>query len=245
MTLDAVHKHIGNTVTVHGDTGTRKYLIVGRIVLPSVSSDELQPMADAASFTSAGLRPILEPEANQTHILLVKEAPGADHAAVMHRLEAIKFAQNTNGPTTPVEISRLEKIGWFPPTLAAVLAVLALLAVGHTLVTSVRRRRRELALFKTIGFSRRQVTRDHRVAGDDARDRRDRHRVAHRGRSSATRCGNSSRTASASSPVINDPDARSDRDGDRRARTRQRHRVLPRAQPPRDPCLQSRCAPNS
>ena len=157
VTLDAVHKHIGDTVTVRGDTGTRKYLIVGRIVLPSVSSDELQPMADAASFTSTGLRPILEPEENQTHNLLVKEAPGADHAAVIHRLEAIKFAENTNGPTTPVEISRLQKIGWFPPTLAAVLAVLALLAVGHALVTSVRRRRRELALFKTIGFSRRQV----------------------------------------------------------------------------------------
>ena len=62
VTLDAVHKHIGNTVTVRGDTGTRKYLIVGRIVLPSVSSDELQPMADAASFTSAGLRPILSPK---------------------------------------------------------------------------------------------------------------------------------------------------------------------------------------
>ena len=37
------------------------------------------------------------------------------------------------------------------------LATLALLAVGHALVTSVRRRRRELALFKTIGFNRRQV----------------------------------------------------------------------------------------
>jgi ABC-type lipoprotein release transport system permease subunit len=38
-----------------------------------------------------------------------------------------------------------------------VLATLALLAVAHTLVTSVRRRRRELALLKTIGFGRRQV----------------------------------------------------------------------------------------
>ena len=36
-------------------------------------------------------------------------------------------------------------------------AALALLAVGHALVTGVRRRRRELALFKIVGFNRRQV----------------------------------------------------------------------------------------
>ena len=35
--------------------------------------------------------------------------------------------------------------------------MLALLAVGHALVTSVRRRRRELAVLKTLGFDRRQV----------------------------------------------------------------------------------------
>src|SRR5205085_11772522 len=34
---------------------------------------------------------------------------------------------------------------------------LALVAVGHALVTSVRRRRSEIALLKTIGFGRRQV----------------------------------------------------------------------------------------
>ena len=35
--------------------------------------------------------------------------------------------------------------------------MLALLAVGHALVTSVRRRRRELAVLKTLGFDRRQI----------------------------------------------------------------------------------------
>ena len=32
-----------------------------------------------------------------------------------------------------------------------------LLSVGHALITSVRRRRRDLALLKTLGFNRRQV----------------------------------------------------------------------------------------
>ena len=38
------------------------------------------------------------------------------------------------------------------------LALLAAIAVGHAVVTSVRRRRREIALLKTVGFDRRQVS---------------------------------------------------------------------------------------
>jgi ABC-type antimicrobial peptide transport system permease subunit len=41
--------------------------------------------------------------------------------------------------------------------LAVFVAVIALVAVGLALVSSLRRRRRELAVLKTLGFSRRQV----------------------------------------------------------------------------------------
>jgi ABC-type lipoprotein release transport system permease subunit len=42
-------------------------------------------------------------------------------------------------------------------SLAVLLGSLALVAVAHVLVTSVRRRRRELAVLKTLGFTRPQV----------------------------------------------------------------------------------------
>jgi len=61
------------------------------------------------------------------------------------------------GPTVPVEVDRLRQINWLPVTSAVLLGVSALLAVGHALVTGVRRRRRELAILKTLGFGRRQV----------------------------------------------------------------------------------------
>ena len=157
VTLRAVHRLIGDTVKAHGEKGTRKFLIVGRIVLPSISTEELQPLADGAAFTVAGLRPLVVQGENETHALLVKSEPGADRAALLRRAEAIPRSKNAGGPTTPVEVDRLEQINWFPPTLAALLATLALLAVGHALVTSVRRRRRELAVLKTVGFNRRQV----------------------------------------------------------------------------------------
>jgi ABC-type lipoprotein release transport system permease subunit len=41
--------------------------------------------------------------------------------------------------------------------LGALVAVVALVAVGFALVTAVRRRRRDLAVLKTLGFDRRQV----------------------------------------------------------------------------------------
>ena len=61
------------------------------------------------------------------------------------------------GPQLPVEIDRLRQIDWLPVALTLLLGAFALLAVGHGLVTGVRRRRRELALLKTLGFVRRQV----------------------------------------------------------------------------------------
>src|SRR5262249_40508329 len=59
----------------------------------------------------------------------------------------------------PVEIDRLQQVDWFPTTLAALLSFLALVAVGHAIVTAVRRRRRDLAILKTLGFDRGQVRR--------------------------------------------------------------------------------------
>jgi hypothetical protein len=157
VTLNAVHKHFGQTVTVHGNGATRDFVIVGRVVLPSLSLEDLQPLADGASFTASGIRRIAEEGANQTHFVLVKLAPGADRAAVERRMKAIPRSKNFGAPTTSVEVGRLEQINWFPAILAVLLATLALVAVGHALVTSVRRRRGEIALLKTIGFGRRQV----------------------------------------------------------------------------------------
>ena len=78
-------------------------------------------------------------------------------AAVERRVAAIPDVERPFGPTVPVEVDRLRQVNWLPATLGALLAVLALLAVGHALVTSVRRRRRELAVLKTLGFDRRQI----------------------------------------------------------------------------------------
>ena len=57
----------------------------------------------------------------------------------------------------PAEIVNYQATGSTPGVLAAGLAVGATVALGLTLAASVRRRRRDLALLKTFGFTRRQL----------------------------------------------------------------------------------------
>jgi ABC-type lipoprotein release transport system permease subunit len=57
----------------------------------------------------------------------------------------------------PAEIENYRSMGATPVLLAAGLAVGAVAALGLTLTASVRRRRRDLALLKALGFTRRQL----------------------------------------------------------------------------------------
>ncbi len=61
------------------------------------------------------------------------------------------------GVQRPAEIVNYQSTGATPATLAAGLAVGAVVALGLTLTASVRRRRRDLALLKTLGFTPRQL----------------------------------------------------------------------------------------
>lgn len=61
------------------------------------------------------------------------------------------------GVLRPVQIVNYRSIGSTPIFLAGGLALGAVLALGLTLASSVRRRRRDFALLKTFGFTRRQL----------------------------------------------------------------------------------------
>jgi len=62
------------------------------------------------------------------------------------------------GVLQPVQIVNYRSVGSTPIILAVGLAAGAVLALGLTLTSSVRRRRRDLAMLKTFGFTRRQLS---------------------------------------------------------------------------------------
>jgi predicted lysophospholipase L1 biosynthesis ABC-type transport system permease subunit len=92
------------------------------------------------------------------------EAASLEPAAVA-ALPAIAEADSvdenflTQPPTTPADLVNFGRIQNLPLILGGVLAVLALITVAHLLATSIRRRRRDLAILKTLGFTRGDVGR--------------------------------------------------------------------------------------
>ncbi len=97
--------------------------------------------------------------------VLVRLRRGADPGAALRSLQRI--AQELTLPTNygvtllavqrPAEIINYRSMGTIPAFLGAGLGAGAVVALGLTLVASVRRRRHDLALLKTFGFTRRQL----------------------------------------------------------------------------------------
>ena len=150
-TLAAVHRSVGDHVQVAGASGSKTFRIVGQVAFPSLSDPE--PLADGAAFTARlnGLG------ANGGWNIVVRLAPGANRARLAREVAPPKGLGGDVRFTVPTEIDRVRQIRGLPVALAAFVAVVALVAVGLGLVSSVRRRRRELAVLKTLGFTRRQV----------------------------------------------------------------------------------------
>jgi hypothetical protein len=153
-TLHALQKRVGDTVAAAGRTARVQYRVVGTAVFPSLGQP--QPLADGAAFTGAGYSPLFDQNLF-TRTFVGRLAPGTDRSAIQHRIVDTPQLAAPIGPALPTEVGRLDQIGWLPVTLAALVVSLALLAVGHALVTGVRRQRRELAILRTLGFTRGQV----------------------------------------------------------------------------------------
>ncbi len=57
----------------------------------------------------------------------------------------------------PPELLNLKRVRTVPPVLMTFLVRLAISALGHVLVTSIQRRRRNSAVLRSIGFTRRMT----------------------------------------------------------------------------------------
>ena len=95
--------------------------------------------------------------------ILIRTVRGASPAALRSiQLIAQKLDIAINGGAVlpvqrPAQIINYGSLGTTPLLLGAALGVGAAAALGITLVTSVRRRRRDLAILKTLGFTGRQL----------------------------------------------------------------------------------------
>jgi FtsX-like permease family/MacB-like periplasmic core domain len=102
------------------------------------------------------LRPGVSPVVGRANVQRIADQANRDFAAVPGGAGADDHVV-VQGVQRPAEIVNYRTVGAVPSLLVAGLAVGAVAALALTLAASVRRRRRDLALLKTLGFTQRQL----------------------------------------------------------------------------------------
>ena len=181
-TLAALHKRVGDTVVAtYSGVLTVKLKIVGTATFASIGSNlTLHPSLGVGAVVSNQLLGKgLSAGAGcgqQTQFLLIRYRPDISAATSLKDSKRITSATNRYfaklplasgcvgdsfavlNVERPAEIVNYRTMGSTPLLLGALLAFAALTALAVTLVASVRRRRRDLAIFKTLGFKGHQLS---------------------------------------------------------------------------------------
>jgi hypothetical protein len=170
-TILTLGKRVGDTVRIRDDSGRdRRLRIVGTATLPTIgivhgSYTSLGVGAMFAQHLVPGYRVNIQGGGyTGPNVWFVKYREGVDHRAAEARLhrEIDPIASQPGSLIVtrvqrPAEIVNATDIGAAPTVLASALAIASLASLGLALATSVRRRRRDLALLKVLGFTGRQV----------------------------------------------------------------------------------------
>lgn len=174
-TLASLHKHLGDVVMADTGRSTSTPLrIVGTATMPTIGASgdpELQmgtgALASSSLFSPSDLNQqgSAVPGPMAVFISIRRNVSASDALRSLNGIDqALSQPSGPDAPPSgvvsvlrPAEIANYGSVGSTPSVLAGLLAVGALSALGLTLVASVRRRRRELALLKALGFTQRQL----------------------------------------------------------------------------------------
>jgi hypothetical protein len=165
-TMRDAHTGIGQAVDIvvdqaGGHPKPVRMRVVGTVIVPPSPFLAVQ-LGEGAAVTLPGYLRIDPDAARQQGGLpfLVHFAPGVSRdaglAAVAHDITGLPNPFVT-AAERPASVVSLAGIAGLPIALSGLLALIAAGTLAHTLASSTRRRRRDLAILKTLGFKRRQV----------------------------------------------------------------------------------------
>jgi hypothetical protein len=152
--LRALHRSVGGLVSAGTTRGVVALRITGQVVLSPEITNEQVKLGSGGVMTLAGAG-TLSRAPIPVNVYLVRLRHPGDPAA-MARLKR-EFPGVVLPAVPPPEVREVQGVNGLPLALASVLTLLAAGTIAHTLVTSVRRRRRDLAILKALGFVGRQV----------------------------------------------------------------------------------------
>ena len=161
-TLSQIGRHVGQTVTVWTPAGTTTMRIVGRMIVPSIADLFTNGLGEGAWVPVRYFQRLKAKLAGRPNeppffyqLYAVRYAPGVPPARALARLRR-DFGATVLRQVPGENIVNLQSVGRFPLVLAALAACLGAIALSNTMTVFVRRRRRDLAILKALGFSKRQ-----------------------------------------------------------------------------------------
>jgi FtsX-like permease family len=152
--LRALGKSVGDTVLASGPHGPVPLRVTGEVVLSPEITNEQTELGTGAVMTMAGALAV-SPLPMPRNVFLVSLRNPASPAAISTLRQ--QFPGTVLPAVPPPEVRDLSGVSGLPLILAFVLMLLACGIIAHTLLTSVHRRRRDLAILKTVGFVASQV----------------------------------------------------------------------------------------
>jgi ABC-type lipoprotein release transport system permease subunit len=157
-TLQALGAHVGGTVNTN-ITGIRPqpFRVVGIGVIPPVG--DVGRLGEGALVRYSSLTRFIA-DAPPPDQLLVRLDSATNRTSFIAGLRKAypKILGEIDRPQEPSDLVNFGRVQNMPVILAGLLAALAAGTLAHMLATSIRRRRRDLSILKTIGFSRAQIS---------------------------------------------------------------------------------------
>ena len=149
-TARALHRGIGDSIRIGGADG-KELRVVGLGLLPQTPHFSFDQGAwmSAPGFEAVAPSPDGE---GRNETALVRFRSGLPVEAAMDRIQQRLAGVDVEQGSLPQDVTYLGNVRNLPKALAGFLVLLGLGALGHVLATAVRRRRRDLAVLRAIGF---------------------------------------------------------------------------------------------
>jgi len=165
-TMRRVGARLGGTVRIVRDGRPASLTVVGRAVFPSFGIGAFTPtgLGEGAAMTVEGIARTFDMPPSQYSFALVRFTKHPARESVERIRNGCSAISDAGGlclslaSQRPPEIATYAQVLEVPWLLAGLLAALVAATLGHGLLATVRRRRRDLAILKTLGFVRRQIT---------------------------------------------------------------------------------------
>ena len=136
---------VGSLLTLRGPEGDQELRVSGIAILPGV--EEAGLLGQIGVVTAQGMARLAPDE--EMSSAMIGLAPGADRDDIEAIVEP--FGVGAGRFDTPTEIVNLRRIDGTPYLVAGIVGLLAVLSIGHLVVTSARRHRFDLAVLRAFG----------------------------------------------------------------------------------------------